>query len=107
MGIGFSIFLLAVGGILAFAVETTVAGIDVQIIGWILMAAGVLGLVLTMVLLTPRRQRAATQPAATNLPAGTTRRTVTETPRVVTVEPGTTAPPTIPVTERVVRDETI
>lgn len=88
MGIGFSIFLLAGGAILAFAVDTTVAGLDVNIIGWILMAAGVLGLVLTMVLLTPRRRRAAT-----------------ETQRVVAVE--TPAPPATPVTRRVVRDETI
>jgi len=92
MGIGFSIFLLAVGAILAFAVNATIAGLDIHIIGWILMAAGVLGLVLTMVLLTPRR-----------------RRTVTETPRVVASGPVVVAPPVIPppVTQREIRDETI
>lgn len=57
MGIGFSIFLLAVGAILAFAVKATVAGIDIHTIGWILMAAGAVGLILTMVLLAPRRRR--------------------------------------------------
>jgi len=46
MGIGVSIFLLAVGGILAFAVEATVAGLDLKMVGWILMAAGAVGLVL-------------------------------------------------------------
>ena len=61
MGIGFSIFLLAVGAILAFAVNATVAGLDIHIVGWILMAAGVIGLVLTMVVLTPRRRRTVTE----------------------------------------------
>ena len=60
MGIGFSIFLLAVGAILTFAVHTTVAGIDIRIVGVILMAAGALGLVLTMVVFTPRRTRSVT-----------------------------------------------
>jgi len=48
MGIGFSILLLAVGAILAFAVELTVSGVDLQMVGWILMAAGALGLILSV-----------------------------------------------------------
>ena len=60
MGIGFSIFLLAVGAILTFAVHATVAGIDIRVVGVILMAAGALGLVLTMVVFTPRRSRSVT-----------------------------------------------
>jgi len=60
MGIGFSIFLLAVGAILTFAVHTTVAGIDIRIVGVILMATGALGLALTMVVITPRRARSVT-----------------------------------------------
>lgn len=60
MGIGFSIFLLAVGAILAFAVHATVAGIDIRVVGAILMAAGALGLILTMVVFTPRRARSVT-----------------------------------------------
>jgi hypothetical protein len=61
MGIGFSIFLLAVGAILTFAVHATVAGIDINIVGWILMGAGALGLILTMVVLAPRRRRTVTE----------------------------------------------
>ena len=61
MGIGFSIFLLALGAILAFAVKATVAGLDISIVGWILMGAGVIGLILTMVVLAPRRRRALTE----------------------------------------------
>jgi hypothetical protein len=57
MGIGFSIFLLAVGAILAFAVHATVAGVDIHVVGWILMAAGALGLIMTMIVFAPRRRR--------------------------------------------------
>lgn len=46
MTIGASIFLIAVGAILKFAVTATVAGIDIQVVGVILMIAGALGLVL-------------------------------------------------------------
>jgi hypothetical protein len=57
MGIGFSTFLLALGAILAFAVHATVSGLDLQVIGWVLMAAGALGLVLTMAVIAPRHRR--------------------------------------------------
>ncbi len=56
MGIGFSIFLLALGAVLTFAVHATVAGLDIHVVGWILMAAGALGLILTMVVFVPRRR---------------------------------------------------
>ncbi|HSP60626.1 MAG TPA: DUF6458 family protein [Ornithinimicrobium sp.] len=54
MGLGLGIFLLAVGAILAFAVEYTFAGIEVHTIGYILMAAGVLTLLLGLVMNTQR-----------------------------------------------------
>jgi len=44
MGIGVGIFLLAFGAILTFAVDWRVAGLDLHAVGWILMAAGVIGL---------------------------------------------------------------
>ena len=44
MGIGASVFLLAVGAILAFAVDYSVNGLDLNVVGFILMAAGVIGL---------------------------------------------------------------
>ena len=50
MRIGSALFLIAVGAILYFAVTATVAGIDIQIVGLILMVIGVIGLVLTFVL---------------------------------------------------------
>ena len=49
MGIGVSIFLIALGAILAFAVNAEVSGIDVQTVGWILLAVGVVGIVISMI----------------------------------------------------------
>jgi hypothetical protein len=48
MSIGASIFLIAVGLILALAVNVDLSGIDVQTIGWILTLVGVGGLVLSL-----------------------------------------------------------
>jgi len=56
MGIGVSIFLIALGAILAFAVNFSISGLDINVIGYILIAAGVLGLVLTMLIFAPRRR---------------------------------------------------
>ncbi|MEQ7124339.1 DUF6458 family protein [Actinopolymorpha sp. B11F2] len=58
MGIGASIFLIAVGAILAFAIEYDVSGLDISVVGWILMVVGALGLVVTMVIWAPRRRQA-------------------------------------------------
>jgi Domain of unknown function (DUF6458) len=49
MTVGASIFLIAVGAILNFAVTATVAGIDIQTVGVILMIAGGVGLVLGLI----------------------------------------------------------
>jgi membrane protease YdiL (CAAX protease family) len=46
MGIGVGIFLIALGAILTFAVDWTVGGLDLKAVGWVLMAAGVAGLIL-------------------------------------------------------------
>jgi hypothetical protein len=59
MTIGTSIFLIAVGAILAFAVNATVAGFSIQTAGVILMVAGVMGLVIGLFLLNSRRGRTA------------------------------------------------
>jgi hypothetical protein len=48
MYIGGSIFLLAVGAILSFAVTDSVNGVDLVTVGYILMAAGALGIVLSL-----------------------------------------------------------
>jgi hypothetical protein len=56
MGIGGSVFLIALGLILALAVNFTIAGLDIQVIGWILVAAGVIGLVMVFAVWGPRRR---------------------------------------------------
>src|ERR1043165_7749372 len=48
MGIGVSVFLIAVGAILAFAVNVTTSGVDLSTIGWILMAVGAIGLLVAL-----------------------------------------------------------
>jgi hypothetical protein len=50
MGIPASLLLIAAGAILAFAVTATNNTIDIQAVGWILMAAGLVGLLLSLVL---------------------------------------------------------
>ena len=50
MGIGVSVFLLAVGAILAFAVDLTVSGLDLATVGVILMIVGAIGLVTSMLI---------------------------------------------------------
>ncbi|WP_089153881.1 DUF6458 family protein [Micromonospora sp. NBS 11-29] len=55
MGIGTSIFLIAAGAILTFALNANVGGVDLDVVGWILMAAGVLGLIMTTLVWGRRR----------------------------------------------------
>ncbi|MEU1605889.1 DUF6458 family protein [Micromonospora matsumotoense] len=64
MGIGTSIFLLAVGAILTFAVNASVGGVDLDIVGWILMAAGILGLVMVLLMRGRRRTVTTAEPVA-------------------------------------------
>lgn len=49
MGLGVSLFLIAIGAILAFAVTVEVSGIDLEIVGWILMIVGGLGILLSLI----------------------------------------------------------
>lgn len=52
-GIGVSIFLLALGAILAFAVHAQAQGFDVNTVGVILMIVGGVGLLASMMFLAP------------------------------------------------------
>jgi len=49
MGITGSLLLIAIGAILTFAVTATVTGVDIQVVGWVLMVVGALGLVLSVI----------------------------------------------------------
>ena len=55
MGYGLGVFLLALGLILAFAVNDAIQGVDLVMIGWILAGAGVLVLLLTAIQMNARR----------------------------------------------------
>ncbi len=50
MGIGISVFLLAVGAILAFAVDVQVSGVSLDTVGVILMVVGLIGFLLSLLL---------------------------------------------------------
>jgi Domain of unknown function (DUF6458) len=49
MGISLSILLIAIGAILAWAVDAEVTGIDIQVAGVILVVVGAMGLVVSLV----------------------------------------------------------
>jgi hypothetical protein len=48
MGVGTSIFLIAVGAILNYAVEDSVSGVDLAAVGVILMIVGIAGLLISL-----------------------------------------------------------
>lgn len=56
MTIGSSIFLIALGAILRYAVTASVAGVDIQVVGLILMIAGAIGLVIGLFMMTAARR---------------------------------------------------
>ena len=51
MAVGTSLILIALGAVLAFAVNYTTSGIDIQTIGAILMVVGIIGLVFSLLFL--------------------------------------------------------
>jgi hypothetical protein len=56
MGIGTSIFLIAVGAILKFAVTAHVSGISLATVGTILMVVGVIGLLISLFMVSSARR---------------------------------------------------
>ena len=57
MGIGSSLFLIAVGAILYFAIDADVSGIEISTVGIILMVIGVIGLLISLFFLGEWRRR--------------------------------------------------
>ncbi len=49
MATGTSIFLIALGAILAFAVDLEISGVDLAAVGVILMVAGVIGVIVSLI----------------------------------------------------------
>ena len=50
MGIGLGIFLIVVGAILAFAVRDSIDAVDLTMVGYICLAAGVVALIAAIVM---------------------------------------------------------
>lgn len=91
MAIGSGIFLIAVGAILAFALNDSVDAIDLGLVGWILMAAGALGIIISLAM-SGRKRTTVTEShseAAPAAPAAGQERHVTERRE----ETGGTTPP--------------
>jgi hypothetical protein len=86
MRIGFSVFLMAVGAVLTFAVHKTATGVNIHTIGVILMIAGVIGLAATLTIFAPRR----------GVSAVASERTVTTTPGAAPVATPVATTPTAP-----------
>lgn len=51
MALGTSIFLIAAGAVLAYAVNADIEFIDINTVGTILLVIGILGLVLSLILI--------------------------------------------------------
>jgi hypothetical protein len=49
MGIGVSLLLIAAGAILVWAVDVTVSGVELHTVGWILLAVGAIGALLSLI----------------------------------------------------------
>jgi hypothetical protein len=60
MSLGTGIVLFVIGAILAFALNVQVSWIDLHLVGYILMIAGAVGIILGIILLTRRRRTVAT-----------------------------------------------
>ena len=54
MGIGLGIFLIVVGAILAFAVRDNLDAVDLTMVGYICLAAGVVALIVAIVMNSQR-----------------------------------------------------
>ena len=57
MGYGLGVALLVIGLILALAVNVSLAGLDIQVVGWILVIGGLAVIALTAVQLNTRRRQ--------------------------------------------------
>ncbi|MEV4251911.1 DUF6458 family protein [Spirillospora sp. NPDC049652] len=56
MGIGVSLAFIALGMILAFAVRVDLSGLDIHLVGWILILVGLISMVFTYTYTRPRRR---------------------------------------------------
>jgi hypothetical protein len=57
VGIGTSIFLIAIGAILYFAVNADISGLEISTVGLILMIVGIIGLLISLFYTTMATRR--------------------------------------------------
>jgi hypothetical protein len=81
MGIGVGLVFIAIGAVLTFAVHAAVSGVNIHVVGVILMAVGAVGLLIDLTVFAPRRRSVTTYttpgapaPVATVPPASQTTR---------------------------------
>lgn len=80
MTYGGSIALIVIGAILRFAISYSPANVNLQLVGLILMIAGVIGLVISLVWMFGRRRQAATTTRTPNTTEVYEERRYTEPP---------------------------
>ncbi|WP_037558575.1 DUF6458 family protein [Spirillospora albida] len=56
MGIGVSLAFIALGAILAFAIRVDLSGVDIHMVGWILILVGLISMAFTLKYTRPRRR---------------------------------------------------
>ncbi|HEX2313019.1 MAG TPA: DUF6458 family protein [Thermomonospora sp.] len=61
MGFGASLTFIAIGAILAFALKVDLSGVNIQMVGWILILVGVASMIFTFAYTRPRRRAAAAE----------------------------------------------
>jgi membrane-bound ClpP family serine protease len=78
MGIGTGIFLFVVGAILTFALNIQITWINLDLVGYLLMGAGVVVFLISIILVARKRQTVSTTRTAID-PTGTEKVTEKET----------------------------
>lgn len=80
MGIGVGLVFIAVGAVLTFAVNAAVSGVNIHVVGVILMAVGALGVLIDLAVFAPRRRSVTTY--NTTVPAAPAAVPASQTTRV-------------------------
>ncbi|WP_297081938.1 DUF6458 family protein [uncultured Demequina sp.] len=68
MAIGTGIFLIAIGAILAFALNESVDAINLFLVGWILMGAGALAVIISLIVNAQNRKHTTVTESRTESP---------------------------------------
>lgn len=63
MGAAFSLFVIALGAICRYAITDSVRGVDLEVVGTILIVVGVLGLILSIIKMVMDSERRGGPPA--------------------------------------------